>query len=595
MQTYSDINNALQAACGREAPVVAGVSWSENGNLVLMAREDMRAADIIKHAKVIIEAARFKGAVYPREDAVWHKVALREVPTRGPDGDMLSESAILENLRITSPTFVALSLVDAPNPVQWCSPPGPRASIDRSSMTVALTSPEHAQALLRLQKIHVFGARCKITKFEERDSLTPCTNCWSPVARHRPSRCPSGPRCRICAGERHTDDHRCAECSTATDGDVDMTRAAPAACEHIAAKCVNCKGAHVADDPRCPYRKKVKGTNASLPSMSGADKSATEAAPKPRRRSGARKKRSALAPAEAQGTAPAGAQPDDGWIQEPPAMPQAVGSSQEAAERPAAPNRQVAEGLTEDEEAQRRYNTMANAMHAEFPKCSKDCLLAVEMSGGDVRRALEFVKAFYNDHGMTVPGAKKLAAIAARFEKKSGEGRDDEPKTTRHQTICRWRTWTTPCVHDGTTTTTKSVGGACKPVKAVKRTERPRVLTFYRIRAGMRVIPRYDVVEDLDAMAVEVRQQGRRPILLINVYNEHPLHDDEGGADRRQRTQMPTTVQRLPCTVVCHKIRRSSSSATGICTTRSGNPWGRSPHGKHETWFSGCKRTASQF
>ncbi|EJD38265.1 hypothetical protein AURDEDRAFT_172648 [Auricularia subglabra TFB-10046 SS5] len=72
---------------------------------------------------------------------------------------------------------------------------------------------------------------------------------------------------------------------------------------------------------------------------------------------------------------------------------------------------------------------MANAMHTEFPKCSKkDCPLAVEMSGGDVRRTLESVKTFYNDHGMTVPGAKKLAAIAARFEKKSDEERDAEPE-----------------------------------------------------------------------------------------------------------------------------------------------------------------------
>lgn len=83
------------------------------------------------------------------------------------------------------------------------------------------------------------------------------------------------------------------------------------------------------------------------------------------------------------------------------------------------------------------------------------------------------------------------------------------------------------------------------PVKAVKHAERPRVLTFYRIRAGMRVVPRYDLIEDLDAMAIEVQQQGRLPVLLFNVYNEHPLQDADGGGDRRQRDQMSTTVQRM--------------------------------------------------
>lgn len=429
MQTYADINNALRATCGPAAPVITGVNWSENGNLVLLAREDMRAADVIKHSQTIIAAAHLEGAVYPREDTEWYKVALREVPTKAPDGSLIGEEAVLENLRICSPTFATLSLVDAPNPVQWCSAPAARAGIKKSSMVVSLTSQEDAATLLRLRTLYVFGARCMVTRYEERDAFTPCTNCWSPVARHRPSRCPGAARCRICAGQHHTDDHRCTECSEANGGDEDMSGATPKACAHLPAKCVNCMGAHEANDPRCSYRKKAKGSNAGAPPMAGTDNAAADTAPRPKRRGGRRKKQQEDTPVTGPDVAPASSQLDEGWIQEPARGPQdATGSREVEAATQAQPSR-AENTLSREEEDQRQWNEMANALHGAFPKCpKKDCAQAVHEAAGDIERALELVRDFYVGQGMTAPGKKKLAAVVARFERPpaSDAGREAE-------------------------------------------------------------------------------------------------------------------------------------------------------------------------
>ena len=59
------------------------------------------------------------------------------------------------------------------------------------------------------------------------------------------------------------------------------------------------------------------------------------------------------------------------------------------------------------------------------------------------------------------------------------------------------------------------------------------------------VVPRYDILQDLDAQAVEVRNTGRPPILVVNVYNEHPLCTADGAHDLDARRRLPTTVNRI--------------------------------------------------
>lgn len=67
------------------------------------------------------------------------------------------------------------------------------------------------------------------------------------------------------------------------------------------------------------------------------------------------------------------------------------------------------------------------------------------------------------------------------------------------------------------------------PRSSIPEDARPRVLAFYKTRRDVTVIPRYDLIDDLDAMAVEVRQSGARPTIYVNIYNQRePAPDDNG-------------------------------------------------------------------
>lgn len=104
----------------------------------------------------------------------------------------------------------------------------------------------------------------------------------------------------------------------------------------------------------------------------------------------------------------------------------------------------------------------------------------------------------------------------------------------------------------GTEATVKAGPGwrCLLPRNPLPRGQRPRVLAFYRARQDFTATPRYDILDDPDAMAVEVRQRGARPTIYINVYNQ--LQDVADGADGRRRTTFerlfldPTHPHRIP-------------------------------------------------
>ena len=55
---------------------------------------------------------------------------------------------------------------------------------------------------------------------------------------------------------------------------------------------------------------------------------------------------------------------------------------------------------------------------------------------------------------------------------------------------------------------------------------RPRTLIYVRKGAGLEVSPRFDLFEDTDIQAVEVKGAGLEPFLIVNCYNEKDQHID---------------------------------------------------------------------
>ncbi|KZV81662.1 hypothetical protein EXIGLDRAFT_779485 [Exidia glandulosa HHB12029] len=272
------VNLALIEECGStDGPRVAGLSWSENGNLVLMAMDGYTGAQLTLHADTIAKAAGITCAFSARQDTPWHKATLTRVPTVGPDGQLLSDADVQANLARGNPRFAALSLVDCLSPVHWLTSELARRSQPSASMVVCFAKKEDADTFLTLNnRLYVFGHSCGTRKFDERNADPMCTNCWTIKPKHRTSGCRGEPRCRICAGRHHSDEHQCDKCAAElaeSNGDAAManndTPRARGPCEHIPLKCVNCGEAHAANDARCAHRRKIVGSNASAPPMSG--------------------------------------------------------------------------------------------------------------------------------------------------------------------------------------------------------------------------------------------------------------------------------------------------------------------------------------
>lgn len=66
------------------------------------------------------------------------------------------------------------------------------------------------------------------------------------------------------------------------------------------------------------------------------------------------------------------------------------------------------------------------------------------------------------------------------------------------------------------------------PVQPIGVGDRPRVMAYVARRDDFTVTLRSDLVQDLDIQILEVRQHPHLPTLLVNVYNQAPLHDING-------------------------------------------------------------------
>lgn len=312
-------------------------------------------------------------------------------------------------------------------------PDDARAKIAVSSMVICLATAEDAEAVLRLRRLYVYGHQCLVTRYEERETRTTCTNCWSPIARHNASRCPSEARCRLCAGQHHTDEHQCQECSEANDSDNDMSGRPKAACEHMPLKCVNCSGPHAANDPTCPARKRAAGSNAVAPPMAGHTSTQTASAARRKRRTGARKPANAgdaNAPASGSNATPLGAA----------ATARGTGTGPGETQTPTMPvleTRTPALDLSAEEVDKARIQSIANAFLAEFGKPAgsrNDYVAWTTDARGDLQAVFERVQKVYEAKGLKKPEQGRLSNILAKFAPKTAEGATQEQAATAEET-----------------------------------------------------------------------------------------------------------------------------------------------------------------
>ncbi|KZV89925.1 hypothetical protein EXIGLDRAFT_771291 [Exidia glandulosa HHB12029] len=266
------VNTALRdAASDARCPQVVGLTWTEAGNVVLVAADGFSGKELVSSSLVIGEALGLEDGFRAYENVEWHKATLRRVPTHGPGRRLLSDDDVLQQLKRNAP-FNDIALVQTANPVRWLASPEARESARHSTLVVCMATAEDAAKFRALNKrLYVYGQECSTAAFEDRTPHSTCTNCWSVLARHRTRDCRSDSRCKFCAGPHHTESHSCAECEAAATEraasgmEVDQEPA----CEHIEMKCCNCGGNHPADYPWCVSRRPAVGSSATTAPMAG--------------------------------------------------------------------------------------------------------------------------------------------------------------------------------------------------------------------------------------------------------------------------------------------------------------------------------------
>ena len=136
----------------------------------------------------------------------------------------------------------------------WLSKADQRQEKKHSSAVLAFSTKEEAQSALR-RRLVAAGISLRTVEYTDTKSYDQCIRCQK--YGHMDTKCQNTATCQICAEKHHTRDHTCHTCNIKTG-----------LCGHTVLKCVNCLGAHKANNPSCETFKAVKPYSKTMDPLS---------------------------------------------------------------------------------------------------------------------------------------------------------------------------------------------------------------------------------------------------------------------------------------------------------------------------------------
>jgi hypothetical protein len=236
------INSQLEKSRAPNHLRIVTVTTNQKNNIVLTTREDCTAITLLEFKAAILNAIASADGTPTAIQASqpWSKIMVHGIDTqRYPDTDTGMKTLQGE---IESHTSLKLA-----TPPRYATRPESRVGKTASSVVICLTSAEDASNVLK-HRIAIDGTLHRTERFWAVKPTSQCHLCQRFGHHHK--RCTHQPRCRLCAGDHTTTNHRCADCPSLRGK----------ACTHIAARCCNCEGAHYASDRACPNRPASVGT-----------------------------------------------------------------------------------------------------------------------------------------------------------------------------------------------------------------------------------------------------------------------------------------------------------------------------------------------
>jgi hypothetical protein len=222
----NQINKALRAT------VVAIVTKSVKGNVVLTTTKDYSANYLLEKQAAwqhVFDGMEVKSAEKP---TTWIKLVAHGVPAR-PFAD-------LSLLKDECSTFNPVKVIGSPI---WLTTPEKRKEKRAGSVMLSVSTEAERKHCLK-EGLIIAGERVRVVNYKAYSPKTQCYRCQG--YSHNPTTCHKAIRCRLCAENHHTRDHKCATCNSS-----DL-------CSHTEAKCTNCNGNHTANSIECEIFRSIK-------------------------------------------------------------------------------------------------------------------------------------------------------------------------------------------------------------------------------------------------------------------------------------------------------------------------------------------------
>jgi hypothetical protein len=225
-----EIRNKINKALG--ATVVAMVTKSGKGNIVLTTTKEFTADYLLEKAaswKQIFDRMEVKSTEKP---TTWVKLVAHGVPIQA-----------FTDLNLLKDEFNTFNPVVVTGKPMWLTIPEKRTLQRAGSVAFSVSNETEKQHCLKHGLI-IAGERVRVVNYKAYSPKTQCYRCQG--YSHDPSTCRKATRCRLCASNHQTKDHKCITCNSST------------LCDHIEAKCSNCSGNHTSNNPECEIFKSIK-------------------------------------------------------------------------------------------------------------------------------------------------------------------------------------------------------------------------------------------------------------------------------------------------------------------------------------------------
>lgn len=168
---------------------------------------------------------------------LWHKVAIHRVPMVDYDNKYFGEMIKDEIKMLSQGPHVIRNL-------NWLTTERRRRHQSAGSIVVAFATEKETSSAIR-NRLCIAGRSLKV---ETLYSITPTNQCNKCQGfGHLESRCSKPEKCRICAANHHTSQHKCSSCTS--EGRASVLSLI---------KCANCGESHKANDTSCEVYRAIK-------------------------------------------------------------------------------------------------------------------------------------------------------------------------------------------------------------------------------------------------------------------------------------------------------------------------------------------------